>query len=180
MNQFNGVLGQIGQAALVALTPLLDRLNEAFANGEFTGIIEWLSNAFTVAAKRVDDVGKWHSVYSKCDPTKLGYYSADPYGACACGSGFGHYPSLQFVAAWLLLNWPILFVIAAIAAVIGILSMMGISGTEILGVIIGTFMLLGEIVRVVIATMWNLFAIIRRVHSQCLQRSNLCNSKIAL
>ncbi|RPK24164.1 hypothetical protein [Paenibacillus xylanexedens] len=159
VNQFNGVLGQIGQAALVALTPLLDRLNEAFANGEFTGIIEWLSNAFTVAANAltmlVDGILYIASVIQQNWDIIQPILMALALVALALVI----IQVYSLVAAWLLLNWPILLVIAAIAAVIGILSMMGISGTEILGAIIGTFMLLGEMVRVVIATMWNRFAI---------------------
>ncbi|MGE6667594.1 hypothetical protein [Paenibacillus xylanexedens] len=159
VNQFNGVLGQIGQVALVALTPLLDRLNEAFANGEFTGIIEWLSNAFTVAANAltmlVDGILYIASVIQQNWDIIQPILMALALVALALVI----IQVYSLVAAWLLLNWPILLVIAAIAAVINILSMMGISGTEILGAIIGTFMLLGEMVRVVIATMWNYFAI---------------------
>ncbi|WP_017690159.1 hypothetical protein [Paenibacillus sp. PAMC 26794] len=159
VNQFNGVLGQIGQVALVALTPLLDRLNEAFANGEFTGIIEWISNAFTVAANAltmlVDGILYIASVIQQNWDIIQPILMALALVALALVI----IQVYSLVAAWLLLNWPILLVIAAIAAVIGILSMMGISGTEILGAIIGTFMLLGEMVRVVIATMWNRFAI---------------------
>lgn len=159
VNQFNGVLSQIGQVALVALTPLLDRLNEAFANGEFTGIIEWISNAFTVAANAltmlVDGILYITSVIQQNWDIIQPILMALALVALALVI----IQVYSLVAAWLLLNWPILLVIAAIVAVIGILSMMGISGTEILGVIIGTFMLLGEMVRVVIATMWNYFAI---------------------
>ncbi|WP_145146396.1 hypothetical protein [Paenibacillus xylanexedens] len=158
VNQFNGVLGQIGQAALVALTPLLDRLNEAFANGEFTVIIEWISNAFTVAANAltmlVDGILYLAAVIQQnwdiIQPILMAL--AIVVLALVIAQVY------SLVAAWLLLNWPILLAIAAIAAVIGILNMMGMSGTEILGVIIGSFMMLGEIVRVVVATVWNLFA----------------------
>ncbi|CAI6081986.1 hypothetical protein PAECIP112173_03392 [Paenibacillus sp. JJ-100] len=159
VNQFNGVLGQIGQVALVALTPLLDRLNEAFANGEFTGIIEWISNAFMIAANAltilVDGILYIASVilqnWDIIQPILMAL--AIVVLALVIAQVY------SLVVAWLLLNWPILLAIAAIAAVIGILSMMGVSGTEILGAIIGIFMLLGEIIRVVIATMWNRFAI---------------------
>ncbi|WP_145333231.1 hypothetical protein [Paenibacillus xylanexedens] len=158
VNQFNGVLGQIGQIALVALTPLLDRLNEAFANGEFTGIIEWISNAFMVAANAltmlVDGILYIASVIQQnweiIQPILMAL--AIVVLALVIAQVY------SLVAAWLLLNWPILLAIAAIATVIGILSLMGLSGTEIIGVIIGAFMMLGEIVRVVVATVWNLFA----------------------
>ncbi|MDT9721379.1 hypothetical protein QVE09_20980 [Paenibacillus sp. ClWae2A] len=158
VNQFNGVLGQIGQAALVALTPLLDGLNEAFANGDFTVIIEWISNAFTVAANAltmlVDGILYLAAVIQQnwdiIQPILMAL--AIVVLALVIAQVY------SLVAAWLLLNWPILLAIAAIAAVIGILNMMGMSGTEILGVIIGSFMMLGEIVRVVVATVWNLFA----------------------
>ncbi|ETT50432.1 MULTISPECIES: hypothetical protein [Paenibacillus] len=159
VNQFNGVLGQIGQVALVALTPLLDRLNEAFANGEFTGIIEWLSNAFTVAANALTMLVNGILYIASVIQQNWDIIQPILMALALVALALVIIQVYSLVAAWLLLNWPILLVIAAIAAVIGILSMMGISGTEILGAIIGTFMLLGEMVRVVIATMWNRFAI---------------------
>ncbi|MET3937957.1 hypothetical protein ABIC22_000769 [Paenibacillus sp. PvP094] len=160
VNQFNGVLGQVGQAALVALTPLLDRLNEAFANGEFTVIIDWISNAFTIAANAltmlVDGIlflaGVIQQNWDIIQPILMAL--AIVVLALVIAQVY------SLVAAWLLLNWPILLAIAAIAAIIGILNLMGISGTEILGAIIGTFMMLAERVRVVVATIWNLFAIL--------------------
>ncbi|MHA7580101.1 hypothetical protein ACX12E_06860 [Paenibacillus vandeheii] len=159
VNQFNGVLGQIGQAALVALTPLLDRLNEAFANGEFTGIIEWISNAFTVAANALTMLVDGILYIAAVIQQNWDIIQPILMALALVVLALVIIQVYSLVAAWLLLNWPILLVIAAIAAVIGILNMMGVSGTEILGAIIGTFMLLGEIVRVVIATMWNYFAI---------------------
>ncbi|WP_338591868.1 hypothetical protein V6669_06325 [Paenibacillus sp. Y5S-9] len=159
VNQFNGVLGQIGQVALVALTPLLDRLNEAFANGEFTGIIEWLSNAFTVAANALTMLVNGILYIASVIQQNWDIIQPILMALALVALALVIIQVYSLIAAWLLLNWPILLVIAAIAAVIGVLSMMGISGTEILGAIIGTFMLLGEMVRVVIATMWNRFAI---------------------
>ncbi|MEK4525021.1 hypothetical protein CXK86_17175 [Paenibacillus sp. BGI2013] len=159
VNQFNGVLGQIGQVALVALTPLLDRLNEAFANGEFTGIIEWLSNAFTVAANALTMLVNGILYIASVIQQNWDIIQPILMALALVALALVIIQVYSLVTAWLLLNLPILLVIAAIAAVIGILSMMGISGTEILGAIIGTFMLLGEMVRVVIATMWNRFAI---------------------
>ncbi|MFS0870666.1 hypothetical protein [Paenibacillus xylanilyticus] len=160
VNQFNGVLGQIGQAALVALSPLLDRLNEAFANGEFTVIIGWISNAFTIAANALTMLvngilflaGVIQQNWDIIQPILMAL--AIVVLALVIAQVY------SLVAAWLLLNWPILLAIAAIAAIIGILNLMGISGTQILGAIIGTFMMLAERVRVVVATIWNLFAIL--------------------
>ncbi|WP_143806538.1 hypothetical protein [Paenibacillus sp. RU26A] len=158
VNQFNGVLGQIGQAALVALTPLLDRLNEAFANGEFTVIIEWISNAFTVAANALTMLVNGILYLAAVIQQNWDIIQPILMALAIVVLALVIAQVYSLVAAWLLLNWPILLVIAAIAAVIGILNMMGMSGTQILGVIIGSFMMLGEIVRVVVATMWNLFA----------------------
>ncbi|WP_413405092.1 hypothetical protein [Paenibacillus amylolyticus] len=158
VNQFNGVLGQIGQAALVALTPLLDRLNEAFANGEFTVIIEWISNAFTVAANALTMLVNGILYIASVIQQNWDIIQPILMALALVALALVIIQVYSLVAAWLLLNWPILLAIAAIAAVIGILNMMGMSGTEILGVIIGSFMMLGEIVRVVVATVWNLFA----------------------
>ncbi|MFJ2045805.1 hypothetical protein ACIOBL_19580 [Paenibacillus taichungensis] len=158
VNQFNGVLGQIGQAALVALTPLLDRLNEAFANGEFTGIIEWISNAFTVAANALTMLVNGILYIAAVIQQNWDIIQPILMALAIVVLALVIAQVYSLVAAWLLLNWPILLAIAAIAAVIGILNMMGMSGTQILGVIIGSFMMLGEIVRVVVATVWNLFA----------------------
>ncbi|WP_336759300.1 hypothetical protein [Paenibacillus sp. USHLN196] len=158
VNQFNGVLGQIGQAALIALTPLLDRLNEAFANGEFTVIIEWISNAFTVAANALTMLVNGILYIAAVIQQNWDIIQPILMALAIVVLALVIAQVYSLVAAWLLLNWPILLAIAAIAAVIGILNMMGMSGTEILGVIIGSFMMLGEIVRVVVATVWNVFA----------------------
>ncbi len=158
VNQFNGVLGQIGQAALIALTPLLDRLNEAFANGEFTVIIEWIRNAFTVAANALTMLVNGILYIAAVIQQNWDIIQPILMALAIVVLALVIAQVYSLVAAWLLLNWPILLAIAAIAAVIGILNMMGMSGTEILGVIIGSFMMLGEIVRVVVATVWNVFA----------------------
>lgn len=158
MNQFNGVLGQLGQSALIALTPLLDRLNEAFANGEFTVMIDGITNAIAIAANvlvmLVDGIlylaaiiqQNWEiiqPILMALAIVVLAIVIAQVY---------------SLVAAWLLLNWPILLAIAAIALIIMVLNAMGVSGTQILSAIIGTFLMLVEVVRYVVATVWNRFA----------------------
>lgn len=163
MNQFNGVLGQLGQSALIALTPLLDRLNEAFANGEFTVMIDGIANAIAIAANVL--VMLVNGILYLAAIIQQNWEIIQPIlmalAIVVLAIVIAQVYSL--VAAWLLLNWPILLAIAAIALIIGVLMSFGMSGTQIVGIIIGAFLMLGEIIRVVVATIWNLFASLSEV-----------------
>ncbi|MFC9706975.1 hypothetical protein ACFTRD_02310 [Paenibacillus sp. NPDC056933] len=165
VNQFNGILSEIGTKALEVLSPVLDRLNEAISSGQFSAFIEWIGGAFAIIAQVVAFIVDGFINFATVVQENWDII-APILTAIAMVLLYNMIVSLGIViaevfllaVAWLAVNWPILLIIAAIAALIMIFQMFGATGTDILGAIIGTFMMLGEIVRVVIATVWNIFA----------------------
>ncbi|MDF2651711.1 MAG: hypothetical protein K0Q73_7516 [Paenibacillus sp.] len=65
---------------------------------------------------------------------------------------------LKMGAAWLVANWPILLVIAAIGLVIYILQKCGVTADQVVGLIAGSFMYLVGTVWNTVALIWNIFA----------------------
>ncbi|MGO4730831.1 hypothetical protein [Paenibacillus sp. 2KB_22] len=165
VNQFNGILSEIGTKALEVLSPVLDRLNEAISSGQFSAFIEWIGGAFAIIAQVVAFIVDGFINFATVVQENWAII-APILTAIAMVLLYNMIISLGIViaevfllaVAWLAVNWPILLIIAAIAAMIMIFQMFGATGTDILGAIIGTFMMLGEIIRVVIATVWNIFA----------------------
>ncbi|MCP1182630.1 hypothetical protein [Paenibacillus sp. 1781tsa1] len=165
VNQFNGILSEIGTRALEVLSPVLDRLNEAISSGQFSAFIEWIGGAFAIIAQVVAFIVDGFINFATVVQENWDII-APILTAIAMVLLYNMIVSLGIViaevfllaVAWLAVNWPILLIIAAIAAMIMIFQMFGATGTDILGAIIGTFMMLGEIIRVVIATVWNIFA----------------------
>ncbi|MCF7756157.1 hypothetical protein KQ941_17090 [Paenibacillus xylanexedens] len=165
VNQFNGILSEIGTRALEVLSPVLDRLNEAISTGQFSAFIEWIGGAFAIIAQVVAFIVDGFINFATVVQENWAII-APILTAIAMVLLYNMIISLGIViaevfllaVAWLAVNWPILLIIAAIAAMIMIFQMFGATGTDILGAIIGTFMMLGEIIRVVIATVWNIFA----------------------
>ncbi|MDQ0722225.1 hypothetical protein QF049_003486 [Paenibacillus sp. W4I10] len=165
VNQFNGILSEIGTRALEVLSPVLDRLNEAISSGQFSAFIEWIGGAFAIIAQVVAFIVDGFINFATVVQENWAII-APILTAIAMVLLYNMIISLGIViaevfllaVAWLAVNWPILLIIAAIAAMIMIFQMFGATGTDILGAIIGTFMMLGEIIRVVIATVWNIFA----------------------
>ncbi|WP_440117156.1 hypothetical protein [Paenibacillus sp. QZ-Y1] len=165
VNQFNGILSEIGTKALEVLSPVLDRLNEAISSGQFSAFIEWIGGAFAIIAQVVafivDGFINFATVVQEnwdiIAPILTAIAMVLLYNMIV-SLGVVIFQVFMLAAAWLAVNWPILLIIAVIAALIMVFQMFGATGTDILGAIIGTFMMLGEIIRVVIATVWNVFA----------------------
>lgn len=65
---------------------------------------------------------------------------------------------LKMGAAWLVANWPILLVIAAIGLVIYVLQKCGVTADQVVGLIAGSFMYLVGTVWNTVALIWNIFA----------------------
>ncbi|MGQ8870884.1 hypothetical protein [Paenibacillus sp. TSA_86.1] len=165
VNQFNGILSEIGTKALEVLSPVLDRLNEAMSSGQFSGFIEWIGGAFAIIAQVIAFIVDGFINFATAVQASWDII-APILTAIAMVLLYNMIVSLGIVigevfllaVAWLAVNWPILLIIAAIAILIMVFQMFGATGTDILGAIIGTFMMFGEMIRVVIATVWNIFA----------------------
>ncbi|NQX68067.1 tape measure protein [Paenibacillus alba] len=65
---------------------------------------------------------------------------------------------LAMGAAWLVANWPILLVVAAIALIIFVLQQCGVSANQVIGFMAGAFMYLVGSVWNSVALIWNIFS----------------------
>ncbi|MDQ0658125.1 hypothetical protein [Paenibacillus sp. W2I17] len=164
VNQFNGILSEIGTRALEVLSPVLDRLNEAISSGQFSAFIEWIGGAFAIIAQVVafivDGFINFATVVQEnwaiIGPIltaialvllaniiiTLGVVIAQVY---------------LLAAAWLVANWPILLVIVAIAGLIFILQLCGVTAGDMVGAIIGYFYMVYEHMKSIFASILNYF-----------------------
>ncbi|MEN1989946.1 hypothetical protein [Paenibacillus hubeiensis] len=165
VNQFNAVLAELGTKALEVLSPVLDQLSEAFSSGQFSSFTEWIGTAFAMIAQVIAFIVQ--GVIAFATVVQENWDLIAPILTAIALVLLANIiiqlsvvivQVLALAGAWLLLNWPILLVIAAIAAVIAILNLCGVSGTQIVGSIISVFLMLFENIRVKIAMLWNLFA----------------------
>ena len=122
--------------AVMAFKPFLAQLREIANSDEFATILEGitnavraLGNAFTYLGQGIEYVVGWIA-------DNMDWLS----NAIAVAVGVGIGLLAAFAVAWVMTNWPILLVIAAIAGVSYVLTEMGFTANEVLGGIIGGLM----------------------------------------
>lgn len=164
VNQFNGILSEIGTKALEVLSPVLDRLNEAISSGQFSAFIEWIGGAFAIIAQVVAFIVDGFINFATVVQENWDII-APILTAIAMVLLYNMIVSLGIViaevymlaAAWLVANWPILVVIAAIAVLIYILQLCGVTAGDIVGAIIGYFYMVYEHMKSIFASILNYF-----------------------
>ncbi|QQZ62050.1 hypothetical protein JI735_05070 [Paenibacillus sonchi] len=132
-------MGQIGVKALGALRPVMDTLNQALTSGQLAPTIDALANGFLVIANVIGMivdgllwlVGVVQENWAIIEPILIAI--AVVYLAEMIVQVY------LLAAAWLAANWPILIVIAVIAALILIFQNLGISAGQVVGAIAGAF-----------------------------------------
>ncbi|MBY0219459.1 hypothetical protein [Paenibacillus illinoisensis] len=162
VNQFNGILAEIGTKALEVLSPVLDRLNEAISSGQFSGFIEWISGAFAIIAQVVAFIVDGFINFATVVQENWDII-APILTAIAMVLLYNMIVSLGIViaevyslaAAWLVANWPVLLVIAAIALLIYILQLCGVTAGDMVGAIVGYFYMVYEHVKSIFASILN-------------------------
>lgn len=162
VNQFNGILSEIGTKALEVLSPVLDRLNEAISSGQFSGFIEWIGGAFAIIAQVVAFIVDGFINFATVVQENWDII-APILTAIAMVLLYNMIVSLGIViaevymlaAAWLVANWPILVVIAAIAVLIYILQLCGVTAGDMVGAIIGYFYMAYEHMKSIFASILN-------------------------
>lgn len=163
-NNYSNLLSTIGVQALTALTPALDALNAAFATDQFQVIVQALANGFFMVANVV--VMLVNGLLYLATVIQQNWNIISPIlSAIAFVLLAAIIIQLGIVVAeWLMMAWPILLVIAVIAIVIYILQQMGVTGSEVMGVLVGAVYVIGEAYRVVfmailaiVATVVNFF-----------------------
>ena len=68
-------------------------------------------------------------------------------------------PLLAQAGAWLVMNWPIVMIVAAIAMFIGMLHASGVTTEQVIGIITGLFFGLYAFIYNIVADLWNLIAV---------------------
>ena len=140
MNQFNGILAELGTKALEVLSPVLDRLNEAMSSGQFSGFIEWISGAFAIIAQVIAFIVDGFINFATAVQANWDII-APILTAIAMVLLYNMIVSLAIVigevfllaVAWLAVNWPILIIIAAIAILIMVFKCLVQPGRIFLG-----------------------------------------------
>ncbi|KWX76027.1 hypothetical protein [Paenibacillus jilunlii] len=132
-------MGKIGEKALGALRPVMDTLSQALTSGQLAPTIDALANGFLVIANVIGMivdgllwlVGVVQENWDIIEPILIAI--AVVYLAAMIVQVY------LLAAAWLAANWPILIVIAVIAALILIFQNLGISAGQVVGAIAGAF-----------------------------------------
>ncbi|WP_282938993.1 hypothetical protein [Paenibacillus sp. RC67] len=164
-NNFQTSLAMAGQGALQALQPLLATLNTAFQEGKFEpffnglqvglNVVAWLVTALVNVVLWLSDVIQNNWPMASAILISLGAVIATILIPALWAAIT---PILAQAAAWLAATWPILLIIAVIGVLIYILLSCGVTAEQIVGSIVGSFMVLYGVVWNVIAQMWNRFA----------------------
>ncbi|MEK3967146.1 MULTISPECIES: hypothetical protein [Paenibacillus] len=142
----DAALGKIGEKAMGALRPVMDTLNEALTSNQFMPIIDAMANGFLIIANVIGMVvdgllwlvgvvqENWSWIKPILEAIAIVYLVAMIVQVALLVAA-----AYQLAAAWLVVNWPILVVIAVIAVLIYIFQMLGISAGDVVGAIVGAF-----------------------------------------
>ncbi|MEK8209576.1 hypothetical protein NST41_28660 [Paenibacillus sp. FSL L8-0696] len=153
----DAALGKIGEKAMGALRPVMDTLNEALTSGQLMPIIDAMANGFLFIANIIGMVvdgllwlvgvvqENWSWIKPILEAIAIVYLAAMIVQV------------YSLAAAWMVANWPILVVIAVIAALILIFQLLGISAGDVVGAIAGAFGWLGVHIQNIIIYLQNIF-----------------------
>lgn len=157
----DAALGKIGEKAMGALRPVMDTLNTALTSGQLMPIIDAMANGFlfiaNVIGMLVDGllwlVGivqeNWAWIKPFLEAIAIVYLAAIIVQV------------YLLAAAWVAANWPILVVIAVIAALIYIFQLLGVSAGDVVGAIAGAFGWLKVYIQNIIIYWQNVFIIFK-------------------
>ncbi len=140
---FGETWDKLKEGALQAASSVLDKLNEIISNPQVQQFVDKLIAGMSMlgdAAAKVCDfiIGNWNII----GPI-LAYLVGVVLAVMIIDT-------IAMAAAWLAVNWPILLIIGALAAVIGILASVGVSFEQVCGAI-------GGFLGVVVAHVYNSF-----------------------
>ncbi|MGG3835663.1 hypothetical protein ABEV00_01395 [Paenibacillus thiaminolyticus] len=164
VNRFQGMLALMGETAMMAFGPVLQLLNQAFEEGRFNGFFEAIHGGLSLLGSITETVVGF----------LLENWSLVENALVAIGIVVAAVAAIWLVQ-WLIAALPIFAIIGAIALVLAILNSLGISGGEVAGIIIGSFLAAGAIIRNVFAVIWN---VILSVVEFCVNSFNSLNNTI--
>ncbi|MDF2925886.1 MAG: hypothetical protein K0R57_4800 [Paenibacillaceae bacterium] len=156
INLFKFNLGLAGQMALKAFGPMITTINEAFESGKLKSFFIALSTGLylvvSLASWLVNAFFRFFDLVSAYLPeitTALGVGLVAALWSMVA-------PILAQAGAWLLANWPILLVMAAVGMLVFMLGKMGVTTDQIVGVVIGLFFSLFATLSNLVAAFWNI------------------------
>lgn len=156
---------QAGEKAMEALKPLLSTLNEAFREGKFEPFFDGIAIGLGLISDGllgIIDIFNWigqtvQNNWSIIQPILIAILLY--FLVMLIPTIWNTITSLVAMAiAWIMVNWPIMLVIGAIALFIYILMKCGVTAEQITGFIGGVFGVLYATVYNIIAMIWNRFA----------------------
>lgn len=157
-DNIDGALGQIGAKALGALRPVMDTINTALTSGQLQPIIDAMASGFLFIANVISVVvdgllwlagvvqDNWAFIKPILEAIAIVFLAAIIVQV------------FMLAAAWLAVNWPILIVIAVIAALLFILQQLGISTGDVVGFMVGSFYVLIAVIQNIGIWIYNVFA----------------------
>jgi hypothetical protein len=171
-NNIKSAMADAGQGAVAALLPIITMLNSAFQAGKFAPFFTALQTGLRIATLLVVGLvsaAMWlwdviQSNWSLISSILAGIAAVviasliPSLWAMVIAAWAQVPPALAIAAAWLAVNWPILLIGIALAALIYILQQCGVSFADVAGFISGLFMMLVGHIWNQIALLWNVFA----------------------
>lgn len=164
-NQVKQMFTDAGSGALNALSPVVDELNKAFQAGSFDVFFATLAGSLSIVANGFGFVveaalGLWKVIeqFWPVVTSMLAALATDYIVGLIVELWAMLPPLIAQAAAWLVINWPILLIGAAIGLVILILLQMGVTFGQIVGFVFGLFAALYAFIYNGIAFVWNIFA----------------------
>lgn len=164
-SNFKTAMAQSGNGALEALMPIITTLNQAFNTGTFQPFFDGLSMGLRIIADicvGFANVIQWIGMliqnnWSIIEPIliAIGIY----FTAMIIPALWDTITTLAAMAvAWLMVNWPVLLVVGAIALVIFVLAKCGITAQQVVGFMGGVFAVFFAYLYNRVVYIWNIFA----------------------
>jgi hypothetical protein len=153
---------EAGMGAVNAISPLLAMLTETLASDKFQVFFTILGNGLTFVAEMLVVVGQgalwlfeqfltyWPAIAAVLLSIASMFLPAMLTSLWAMIA-----PLLMQVGAWMLINWPILLIIAAVGILIGVLMHFGTTAGQVIGFVTGIFAGWFAYVNNLIALLWN-------------------------
>lgn len=167
MNQFSAFIGTLPAVvapALGAFAPLLEMLSEMLEPGRYSGFLTAVSAGLYVIALLLSGmaqgllyVADLFLQYWPVIAGMLGVLAAYYLPMILAGLWAVVATIFAKAAAWMLVNWPLLLLMALVGGLIALIMYFGVTTGEVIGFIVGIFFTLYAHVMNIIALLWNLF-----------------------
>lgn len=144
INMFRYNLTQAGREGLIALQPMIESLNKAFASEQFKVFFDTLSNGLRVFGQIVSTTVNF--VLQNIDLLKNALFTV---GIVLSVLG------AQWLITWIAANWPIFAIIGAVTLLLTLLNKFGISTSQVIGYVAGVFNSFFALINNGVAYMWN-------------------------